>query len=498
MPGTEPDPVPGTEPGTVPGTQPRWPNRPIWNQTLYTRHMSTHTDILVIGGGNAGLCAAIEAAESGARVLLVDSAPEHARGGNSRHTRNFRVMHDQPVATLTEHYSADEYLADLRRVTQGVMDQSLAELMIAQTPDLLDFYLSHGVHFQPALTGTLSLSHSNAFFLGGGCALLNTLYLAAQSLGVTIWYDTPVTDAQFEQDRITSVTALHQGVEQDIQANAIIVCSGGFQANTQWMKAIWGPAAENFVIRGTPYNRGELMRILTDQGALTVGSPDQCHAIALDARTPKFDAGIVSRVDCVCFSIVVNQQGRRFYDEGEDFWPKRYAIWGRLIAQQPQQIAYAVYDNKVADRFMPSLYPPISATSMAELAAELQLQPETLQNTVAEYNTAVVAGDYNPSVLDNCHTQDLRPAKSHWALPIDTPPYFAYPLAAGITFTYMGLKVDADARVGYGNDVFANVYAAGEIMAGNILGQGYCAGTGMAIGGVFGRIAGAHAADSLA
>ena len=261
------------------------------------------------------------------------------------------------------------------------------------------------------------------------------------------------------------------------------------------MKEIWGDAVENFIIRGTPYNRGTLLKVLMDEGALTVGEPSQCHAIAVDARAPRFDGGIVTRLDCVCFSIVVNREGQRFYDEGEDFWPKRYAIWGRMLASEPGQQGYAIMDSKVIDRFMPSLYPVIKADSPDELAGVLGLPRQSLLETLGSYNSAVQDGRYDPSVLDECHTVDIEPAKSHWALRIDTPPFYAYPLRPGITFTYLGLKIDESARVLFADErPSPNIYAAGEVMAGNILGQGYCAGTGMTIGSVFGRIAGDHAA----
>ena len=256
----------------------------------------------------------------------------------------------------------------------------------------------------------------------------------------------------------------------------------------------WGPAAKNFLIRGTPYNEGHVLEALMNHDVATVGDPAQCHAVAIDARAPRFDGGIVSRLDCVPFSIVVNRDGQRFYDEGEDFWPKRYAIWGRLVARQADQIAYACIDSKVTGNFIPSVFPAIQADTLVELAATLGLPETEFTRTVTEYNNAVRQGTYDPTTLDNCTTGGLEINKSHWALAIDEPPFFAYPLRPGITFTYLGVKVDAQARVQMtdGQPV-DNLYAAGEIMAGNILGQGYCAGTGMTIGGVFGCIAGAQA-----
>jgi tricarballylate dehydrogenase len=235
--------------------------------------------------------------------------------------------------------------------------------------------------------------------------------------------------------------------------------------------------------------------MLLDNGVEAVGDPTQCHAVAIDARAPKFDGGIITRLDCVVFGIVVNKNAQRFYDEGEDIWPKRYAIWGRLVAGQPDQIAYIIFDESVLTSFMPSLFPPIKANTVGELARRLDLDPVTLQNTVAEFNAAVRPGSFDHRILDDCRTDGITPPKSHWARRIETPPYFAYPVRPGITFTYLGTRVNKQARMlMQGGKPSANMFAAGEIMAGNVLGKGYAAGVGMTIGSVFGRIAGREAA----
>ena len=452
-------------------------------------------DVLVVGGGNAGLSAAITAREAGASVRLLEHAPKALRGGNSRHTRNLRVMHESPAATLIGSYSSSDYWSDLLSVTHGKTDEHLARIAIDGTAELLPWMEAHGARFQPALEGTLGLSRTNAFFLGGGKALMNAYYGAAERLGVCVLYDTEVRSLCLVNGMVGDVSIVKNAVSSLVQPKAVVVCSGGFQANIEWLREYWGDAADNFIIRGTPYAQGVVLKNLLEQGAAGVGDPTQCHAVAVDARAPKFDGGIVSRLDCIPFSIVVDGAGRRFYDEGEDIWPKRYAIWGRLVAQCPEQMAYAVTDAKSEKHFMPSAFPPIRAESIGELACKLGVDAAALDATVRNFNRAVRPGRFDPNALDDCRTEGIAPPKSHWARPIDAPPFIGYPLRPGITFTYLGLKVDENARVLMQDGrSAANLFAAGEIMAGNILGEGYIAGVGMAIGSVFGRIAGREAA----
>ncbi|MCC6472822.1 MAG: FAD-dependent tricarballylate dehydrogenase TcuA [Burkholderiales bacterium] len=456
-------------------------------------------EVLVIGGGNAALCAAITAAEAGARVLLLECAPRHYRGGNSRHTRNIRCMHRAPTRVLTEAYPEDEYYEDLLKVTGGNTDEALARHVIRTSEPAIDWMSARGVRFQPSLGGTLHLSRTNAFFLGGGKALVNTYFHRAERLGVEVLYEAEAIDLALDAGRCSCVTVRQDARTFAVRARAVVVASGGFESNLAWLREAWGPAADNFLIRGTPYNMGRVLRALIDRGAQAIGDPTQCHAAAIDARAPKFDGGIVTRVDCVSLGIVVNREGVRFYDEGEDFWPQRDAIWGRLVAQQPGQIAWAIIDRKPIGRFMPPVFPGVRADSIAELAAALGLPVQAVVKTVQDYNRAVQPGHFDHAVLDGCRTRGLSPEKTHWALPIDSPPYYGYPLRPGITFTYLGVKVTPRAQVQLRDGGLAkNLYAAGEVMAGNILSKGYLAGIGMTIGTVYGRIAGEEAARHAA
>jgi tricarballylate dehydrogenase len=444
-------------------------------------------DVLVIGGGNAALCAALSASECGANVLVLEAAPSDFRGGNSRHTRNMRCM--------SESYGEEEYWTDLLRVTGGQTDECLARIAIRSSAESPVWMKLHGVRFQAALGGTLHLDRTNKFFLGGGKALMNSYYEAACARGIRVLYNAEVVALNMDCGVFKSATALVNGIRTEFRAKSVVFAAGGYEANIEWLKEAWGEAADNFLIRGTPFNNGRVLKLLLDGGVEPVGDPKQCHAVAIDARAPKFDGGIVTRLDCLPLGIVVNREGVRFYDEGEDLWPKRYAIWGRLVAGQPGQIAWSIIDSKVVGRFIPSVFPPITADSICELASQLGLPSDILETTVERFNAAVMPGHFDHNVLDDCRTADLTPPKSHWAQAIDKPPFLAYPLRPGITFTYLGVKVNDSANIVMRDGTSGrNIFAAGELMAGNILGKGYLAGFGMTIGTVFGRIAGRQAA----
>jgi tricarballylate dehydrogenase len=454
-------------------------------------NLSRLFDVLVIGGGNAALCAAMTAREAGASVLLLESAPREFRGGNSRHTRNLRYFHDNGNWHLTGPYLEEEFWNDLLMVTKGQTNEKLARFAIRESKNIGRWMQQHGCRFQPAMRGTLHLARTNAFFLGGGKALMNAYYATAERLGVEILYEATAEDLEIREGFFVSAAFDQQGIRRTVRAQAVVLASGGYQADLEWLKQSWGPPAENFIIRGSPYDKGRMLRVMLDKGARPIGDPRQGHAVAIDARAPKFDGGIVTRLDCVPFGIVVNKEAQRFYDEGEEFWPKRYAIWGRLVAQQPDQIAYCLIDSKSIDLFMPSVFPPIEAGSIPDMANRLKLDPAALTATVQGFNAAARPGAFDPAALDGCATEGLDPRKSHWARTLDTPPFYAYPLRPGITFTYLSLTVNERTQVVMedGRPV-ANIFAAGEIMSGNILGQGYMAGFGMTIGTVFGRIAG--------
>jgi tricarballylate dehydrogenase len=454
-------------------------------------------DVVVVGGGNAGLVAAISARHVVNSVLLLERAPAWRRGGNSRHTRDIRYAHAPGQAYTTgEAYSTEELLDDLQRVGGG-RNRQLADLVVEESQTVVEWMSQHGVRWQQPLTGTLHLGRTNIFFLGGGKALVNTYYQTAEAMGIQVEYEASVQDVVLDSAtrRASGVVVDRGGTSETIGARAVVLTSGGFEANLEWLRRYWGDAVDNYVIRGTPYNDGRVLASMLDKGAATAGDPKGFHAVALDARAPKFDGGIATRLDSVPFGIAVNKHGQRFYDEGQDFWPKRYAIWGRLIAEQPDQIAYSFVDSRTIDCFLTSLYRPYQADTVEDVAEQMGLDPRVVGETVRQFNAAVrPGGRFDPATLDDCGTEGLEPPKSHWAQPISEPPIYGYPLRPGITFTYMGLEVDACARVQLADGGRVdNLFAAGEIMSGNILQSGYLGGFGLTIGTVFGRIAGTQA-----
>ena len=458
--------------------------------------MSENYDVIVVGGGNAALCAALEARGAGASVLLLERATEHMRGGNTRHTRNIRCSHAAADQFFSGPYSEEEHLQDLISVTGGPENMDLAKMAIRESSTLPAWMSKHGVHWQQPLAGTLHLGRTNRWFLGGGKALLNTYFQTALRMGIEVRYNAMVEDLGIENGRFEAVRIKNDNREQLIRGSAVVVAAGGYEANIEWLTRNWGEAAANFIVRGTPHNDGTLLASLMKNGAKSIGDPKGFHAIGVDARSPKFDGGIVTRLDATPFGIVVNRDARRFYDEGEDIWPKRYAIWGTLIARQPGQIAYCIVDSKTINKFLPPMFKPYQAETLEGLAPQLNLDPGVFVETVTEFNNAAAGNsDVHMERLDGLSTRGLTPPKSNWALPVDRPPFYGLPLRPGITFTYMGVTVDDRACVvEQSGRPFENVFAAGEIMSGNILTKGYLGGFGLTIGSVFGRLAGGEAA----
>lgn len=446
-------------------------------------------DVLVIGGGVAALCAAIAARRAGASVRLAELAPRALRGGNTRHSRNLRIMHDAPTPFSPECYGAEEYLAELRRAAEGHGDPLLSRMLVEHSAAIVPWLAAQGVVFQRAGDGLLPFSRRTCFFWGGGKAAVNALYATAGRLGVAIGYDSGARGLAVADGRVRTVDLMTPSGPETLCPRAVVVGCGGAQAHRPGLRAWWGEAADRFLIRGTPYADGAILRDLIAQGAATAGEPGACHLVAVDARSPEVDGGIVTRVRGIPAGIVVDQAGRRFHDEGGDTGPTRYAVWGRKVAEQPGQAAWLILDAAAEQRVPPPAFPPLRAATAADLAALAGLDPAALVATLGAYNAAVRDG----------RTVGLAPDKSRYARALTEPPFAAVPIGPGITFTCFGVKVDAQARVVLkdGGSI-ANLYAAGMIMAQSILGTGYLAGAAVVIGAVFGRIAGQEAARHAA
>lgn len=458
--------------------------------------MRSCSDLVVIGGGNAGLTAAISARHLGRRVLLLERSPIGFRGGNTRHASNIRCMHRTAGIYNTGRYSYDDFWRDLCTVEAGPSNEKLAALTVSESESIPKWMSDHGVLWQPLTSGGRRLGRTNRLLLGGGKALVNAYHSALANMGVTVLYDAFVDDLVIEGDACTAVMVNVAGRRYEAKARAVVCASGGFEANLEWLHEHWGDAVENYSIRGTEYNDGTTLKNLYAHGAAPAGQAKSFHAVPVDARSPRFDGGIATRIDSIPFGILVNRMGQRFCDEG-DALPRRYAPWGQKLAAQAGQIAYSIWDAKVNSLFRPPMYRPIEATSISELARMLGLDERALHDTVARYNAAITdAATFDATRRDGLCTDGLNPPKSNWAQRINEPPFRAVAMRPGITFTHLGVAVTTQARVvRTDGSVLANIFAAGEIMTGNILPTGYLAGLGLTIGSIWGRIAGKAAAN---
>ncbi len=428
--------------------------------------------IVVIGGGSAALCAAIAARRAGARVTLIERAPQTLRGGNTRHARNFRLQHPPNCDFSDGDYSAQEFADDLSRATQGSGNPELTARLITESAQLPAWLHSVGVRLQTRRQGRLPVSRKTAFLLGGGKALINALYGYAAGIGVNIEYDCTAAQLHLHKNRVTAITLNQHHRQRIVQPQALILASGGAQANRSWLAQHWGERADGLINRGTPYAQGELLLALLAAGAQAVGDPQRAYLVAVDARSPPDDGGIITRIRAMPEGIVVNRDGERFHDESADSGSTRYALWGRLVADCPGQIAYLLLDSRGICLAPPTLYPPLTAPTMSDLAAQLALPVAAVERSLMTDHAA-----------------------AHHPLPLSTPPFAAYPIRPGITFTYHGLAVDTDTRVRLtSGQVIDNLFAAGTIMAPNLCPQGYLSGLMLSISLVFGRLAGEAAA----
>jgi tricarballylate dehydrogenase len=488
-------------------------------------------DVVVVGAGNAGLCAALSARERGASVLVLEAAPEAERGGNSRFTAGamrvvYRGVDDlrELMPDLTEDeiartdfgaYADSDFLDDLGRVTEYRSDPELSELLVKRSFDTLRWMREKGVRFAPMYGRQAFKSGDRMRFWGGltveawggGPGLVDSLARAAQRDGAQIWYGARATRLLVDDEGVHGVELRSNGATQRVAAKAAVLASGGFEANAEWRTRYLGPGWDLAKVRGTRFNTGAGIAMALDIGASPCGNWSGCHAVGWDRNAPEFgdlQVGDGFQKHSYPFGIMVNAAGKRFVDEGADFRNYTYAKYGRVILAQPQQFAWQVFDAKVThllrDEYRIRQVTKVRAGTLEELAAKLDdVDAKEFLSEIAAYNAAVRRDiPFDPTVRDGRRTEGLAINKSNWANAIDTPPFEAYAVTCGITFTFGGLRIDTNAAVqSVDGKPITGLFAAGELVGG-LFYFNYPGGSGLTSGAVFGRIAGASAARAAA
>jgi len=483
------------------------------------------TDVVVVGGGNAALCAALAAVEQGAKVVVLECAPEADRGGNSRYTagamrvvfegvedlKKIMELSDEEISnTDFGRYSFDDYFDDMARITRYRANPDLVETLIRESQDTMVWMRGKGVRFQPSY-GRQAFKVNGRFRFwgglavetwGGGPGLVDSLYQAAEKAGIDVRYATRAVSLIMEEGACRGVVVRHQGKTSEIHANAVVLASGGFEANAEWRTRYLGPGWDLAKVRGTRFNTGDGIRMALDAGALPYGNWSGCHSVGWDRNAPEFGdlaVGDNFQKHSYPFGIMINANGERFVDEGADFRNFTYAKYGRVVLEQPGQFCWQVFDAKVTnllrDEYRIRQVTKAKADSLKALAGMLEdVDPEKFLACVKEYNAAVATDvPFDPTVKDGRCTRGLAVPKSNWANTIDTPPFEAYAVTCGITFTFGGLQINDDAQVVSVDDTpMAGLFAAGELVGG-LFYFNYPGGTGLTSGAVFGRIAGRSA-----
>ncbi len=492
-----------------------------------TANAPTDVDVVVIGAGNAGCVAALSTAEQGARVLMLEVAPEALRGGNSAFTGGaFRFAYegvddllelapDMSEAELESSdfgtYTESQYFDDMARMSQFRSDPDLTALLVRSSYGTARWMYDQGVRFQPAVGrqafkvdgkfrfwGGLAL-HIN----GGGQQLIETLYNAATAAGVQIRYQAPAVALLRERGRIVGVAFEQDGERHEVRARSVVLACGSFESNPEMRARYLGPGWDLAKVRGTRFNQGAGIRMALEVGAMPYGHWSGCHAVAWDLNAPPYGDLVIGdqfQKHNVPFSVMVNADGERFRDEGSDFHSYTYARYGGEILQQPGMFAWQVFDQKVRgllrSEYRIHRITKVQADTLEELAPQLEgVSPERFLATIRDFNEAVRTDiPFDPNVRDGRRTDGLAIDKTNWANRIDEPPFEAYAVTAGVTFTFGGLKVTTSAQVEdtAGNPI-PGLYACGEIVGG-LYYHNYASGTGLMAGAVFGRLAGRSAA----
>ena len=491
--------------------------------------MNSSHDVVIVGAGNAALSAAIAAREQAASVLVLEMAPEYFRGGNTYFTGGIircayngiedikalvpDMSPEEERSVDVGSYTQDAFYSDLMRLTAGLSDPELAQLLVSQSHPTLLWLREKGVRFVLSFGRQAFKVGDKYRFWGGlvvesvgaGKGLSDQQFEVAGRLGVEIRYRAKgVKLIQNEKGQVAGVVVQNPDGFEDVRAKAVVLASGGFEANAEMRARYLGPGWELAKVRGIPYNTGDGIRMALDIGAQPFGHWSSCHAVAWDLNAPPFGDRNVTELyqkHSYPFGIIVNIDGRRFVDEGADFRNYTYVTYGREILRQPQGVAFQVFDDKVKhllrDEYRIPQVTMATANTIEELADRLDINRDGLVGTVREYNGAIQEKEYDPTILDGKGTAGIEPPKSNWALPIDTPPFLGYAVTCGITFTFGGLKINGRAQVqDYEGNPVPGLYAAGE-MVGGLFYHNYPGGSGLMAGAVFGKIAGDSAAADV-
>ena len=488
--------------------------------------MAADWDVIVVGGGNAALCAAISAKESAKRVLLLERAPEDEAGGNSRFTAGLlRIVYNgaSDLAQLIElskeelertdfgTYTAEQFLDDMARVTEYRCDPDLTEILVKESFPTALWMRKKGLRFTAAW-GRQAFKIEGRFkfwggltleTIGGGPGLVDSLTQIARKNGIEIWYSARAVSLIADDEGVHGVVVKRAGKTTEVKAKAVVLAAGGFQANPEWRTRYLGPLWELAKVRGTRFNTGDAIRMALDIGAAPVGNWSGCHAVAWERNAPEFGdlaVGDQFQKHSYPWGIYINAEGKRFVDEGADFRNYTYAKYGRVILNQPGQFAWQIFDakvkNQLRDEYRIKQVTKVAANTLEELVKKLDdVNADAALEEIKAYNAAVRTDiPFNPNVKDGRCTTGLAVNKSNWANTIDTPPFEAYAVTCGITFSFGGLRINTDAQViSTDGEPIPGLYAAGELVGG-IFYFNYPGGSGLTNGAVFGKIAGSSAA----
>ncbi|MBI4610527.1 MAG: FAD-dependent tricarballylate dehydrogenase TcuA [Candidatus Rokubacteria bacterium] len=484
-------------------------------------------DVIVVGAGNAAMAAALSACEHGAgRVVMLEKAPEDLRGGNTYYSGGLlRFAYERAEDLLplvpdaerelpgflagVEPYPPKRFRDDLQRVTEGRTDPELAEILVGRSYDTVRWMASQGIRMEPAVSlsavrvGTTLRWSPGAVIRAKheGVGLSEIWFTLVLERGVEIRYAaSAVRLVQDSRGRVSGVVVRDPEGLRELTARAVVLACGGFEANPEWRARYLGRPWDHAKVRGTRYNTGDGLRMALDIGALPHGQWTGCHSTPIDAGAPPYgDRALTDKTNRLSypFGVLVNVRGQRFVDEGEDFQLYTYARLGAIILTQPGGVAFQVFDAKVSDLLEPRYRTatPVVAATLRGLVDQLPVERAACLETLDAYNAAVEAGGFDPTRRDGLRTKGLELPKSNWAQRLDAPPFRAYPVTGGITFTFGGVRVNARAQVLNTSWVpIPGLYACGE-MVGGLFHTNYPGGSGLVSGAVFGRIAGAHAAS---